>query len=504
MKSTAINDPGLTLPGFEQTNFPDIQPGETLYSWCARFHRLTVGCDAATTSRLLFGHTSAGLRHDIPFNIRTFEKTTRSQLGTAEDILHQRTLFGFHARFLPTKIEIEILQLLLESQNSIARGKLGLKRGGNVLINPLKLCPGCISEQQNTYGFPWWQTMHQLPTAFYCNNHGISLRVVKFPQHRGIAHNFYLPEIHSEPALTGSDYSSTTVKTQLRRISDWGYKIWDEKPAHLTDEILRWCYLLQAKSLGWIAFDGSVRMEKLRDSFLTHYGESLGIFGHEFLGDLAGANCGFISYLFRQAPSRRHPLKHVLLMNFLFESYAAFLTTLQKVSVILADGSLAELEAQLRDSQATLVRLVAEEGHSVTRAASTLGISVTNASKFLDKRASVPREHRPRIVGTAKEDQLCRLLRQGLSRKEISASLGLRLNFIKDYLSLRPELRHRWEEAHRQRRREIHREQLLTMLEAYPGLPIKAIRRLPNNGFQWLYNNDIKWLRETLPAIWKR
>jgi hypothetical protein len=503
VKKTAINEPLQNLPGFEQTNFPTIQSEETLYSWCARLHRLRVGLDPHATSRLLFGHPFAGLRHDIPFNIRTFEKNTHSQIGTAEEILLQRTLFGFHAQFLPEQIENEILELFRGSQNSIARGKLGLKRGWSFL-NPLKLCHGCISEQCQTHGFSWWQTMHQLPTAFFCNTHGISLRVVTVPQYRGIAQDFYLPEIKLDQLAHDYKDASTTVQTQLKRINDWGFNIWNDDSVRLTDENLRWCYLLQAKARGWIAFDGSVRMQELRDSFLTQYGEMLGVFDLGFLGSLTGANCGFLSYLFRQAPSRRHPLKHVLLINFLFESFTAFQSAFRNVSGILANENSAELEAQLRDSQATLVRLVAEEGHSVTRAASTLGVSVTSATKFLDKRTSVPREHRPRIVGTAKEVQLCRLLRQGLTRKEISVSVGIRLAFIKDYLSLRPELRNRWKEAHRQRQRKMHREQLLTILQAYPGLPIKAIRRLPNNGFQWLYNHDINWLREILPAIWKR
>lgn len=504
MKYAVINESLQNLAGFEQTNFPHIQPEETLYSWCARFHRLSVGLNQHATCRLLFGHPFAGLRHDIPFNIRTFEKSTRNQIGTAEEILLQRTLFGFHARFLPTEIESEILELLLGPQNSIARGKLGLKRGGLVLINPLKLCYACKSEQEDTHGFPWWQIKHQLPTAFFCSTHSIPLQTVKITQNRGVTQDFYLPGIHPEPALSDYDDASATVQTQLRKISDWGYKIWNDKSVHLTDEILRWCYLLKTKSRSWIAFDGSVRMEKLRDAFLTHYGKTLGIFDHGFLGDLAAANCGFLSYLFRHTPSRRLPLKHVLLINFLFESYTDFQNMLQRVNVTLANGNSAELEAQLRDSQATLIRFVTKEGHSVNRAASTLGVSVTSATRFLDKRASVPREHRPRIVGTAKEVQLCRLLRQGLPRKEISVSVGIRRAFIKDYLSLRPELRSRWKEAHRQRQRKMHREQLLTILQAYPGLPIKAIRRLPNNGFQWLYNNDIKWLREILPAIWKR
>ena len=107
-------------------------------------------------------------------------------------------------------------------------------------------------------------------------------------------------------------------------------------------------------------------------------------------------------------------------------------------------------------------------------------------------------------MGTPRENQLCEMLREGHTRTEIAKSLTLRPTFIKDDLAQRPELKSQWAAAYTARETEKHRAQLLVALNAHPGLPIKAIRRLPKNGFQWLYNNDREWLQEVLPAIWKR
>jgi len=129
---------------------------------------------------------------------------------------------------------------------------------------------------------------------------------------------------------------------------------------------------------------------------------------------------------------------------------------------------------------------------------------VSSAAKFLNKLGGVNRDRRPHIVGTEKEVLLQALLKQGLSKPELAARVGVRRNFIKDYLAQHPELKAAWQSAHRQNETQAHRSQLLSTLENYPGLPIKAIRRIPQNGFQWLYVNDREWLKEILPAIWKR
>lgn len=140
----------------------------------------------------------------------------------------------------------------------------------------------------------------------------------------------------------------------------------------------------------------------------------------------------------------------------------------------------------------------------MSRAATSLGVPVAMAERRLVKRGIPLKNARPRIVGTDKEKKLCDMLLQGESRKAIAHALELRAAFIKDFLATRPELKAAWEAAHLHNQRELHRQQFASVLQQYPGWPIKTIRLMPGNGFQWLYNNDIEWLREVLTAIWRR
>ena len=82
---------------FPEACIPAILEDESIFSWCARFHRLNGGHDSRATSRMLYGHPSAGLRPDMPFNMGSFHLRTQGRLGDVRQLLRART----HAVRLP-------------------------------------------------------------------------------------------------------------------------------------------------------------------------------------------------------------------------------------------------------------------------------------------------------------------------------------------------------------------------------------------------------------------
>lgn len=485
----------------QDLHLPSFLPDETFYSWCGRLHRLNLGQDPRETSRALFNHPQAALRHDIPFFLSEFERRTQRLLGSSIDILRNRTLFGFHAKFLPADVEFAIGTLFAKEGNSLGRSQLGLKKAGK-LNNQLMYCPDCLETQWEAHGHTWWRLPQQLPTSFACDEHEISLQPFPLQQYRGVAASFELPKSFDRPSEHARP--NPAARCRLAALTAWGLHIFSTDGPRLTESTLRWCYRFQAKRRGLVAFDGSVRLQTLRDGFMAHYREAFPYFDTDLLGNIDGVNGGFLAYVFRKMPSRRHPFKHVLLLNFLFDCIDEFRSVLREVLQLLETEGEPGCEKHLRNMQAELLWLVQAQGRSLSQAAPAVGTSVTSAARFLDKKGGVKRDRRPHVVGTEKEALLREILTKGFSRTEIAAKAGVRRSFIKDYLAAHPELRETWESAHRARETEKHRLQLQTALENHPGLPIKGIRRLPHNGFQWLYNNDREWLQEVLPAIWKR
>lgn len=482
---------------------PAIIADETLYSWCARFNKVSLILNSKTTSNILFGNSNAARRHDIQYQYINFEKNTQSLLGKAELLLNQHSMFGFYKKFLPVKLSEIISNSLLHGDNPNARTKMGLNKYPTELSMVLKHCPECLLEQSRTDSFNWWKTSHQFPTSFFCASHGTPLELFKPPHYRGICNHLYLP---NDRLLNTNKLVICTEKlfiSGLNKISKWGYLINDINN-NLADDTLRWCYLQKAMNKGWLSFDGSARTQEIRDAFIKYYGQAVvNFFGREFLGDLHDVNSGFIAHLLRMAPSRRHPLKHILMINFLFDCSDDFLSTYHEVKRDLEEGGSAVCTEKLKCNQKILIDMVSKQGFSLNKVASSLDTSVTSAAKFLDKE-SIIRIKKPRIVGTDQEIRLVQLLKEGLSRKDICQNLGIKASFIKDYLGCHTTLKKEWCDAYFKKQQLSHRNQLINTLNRHPDLPIKLIRRLPSNGFQWLYINDRTWLLTTLPSLWKR
>jgi Tn7-like transposition protein D/TniQ len=495
---------GFSVLAFENASIPQLQHDETIYSWCSRFHQLNIGSSARSTSRTLFGHPKAALWHDVPGHMGEFQRRIQGSLGYAKNLLRERTLFGFHVPFLPIELEENLLTNLIEGDGTKARKQLGFEHIDRARINALKWCPECVDQQLREAGFSWWLMSHQEPTALVCRNHGEWLRTCRVRLIRGVPAEFQTPYGCSEQVSYSRRDSRLENCSQMLCLSKWSEDLRQHDDLRLVDEKLRYCYLLKAKEHGCLAFDGTLRMHEMRDMFVNRYADLIRILGSDFLGDLLGANAGFLAYMFRRLPSRRHPLKHYLLINLLFESCDELIEVYRKVQDIPLRKSEALFKSILCEGQSKLVKLVAVDGMAVSHAAAKVGVSISSAAKLLNRSGVNGRFKRPHIVGTSKERELISLLQTGRDRLEIAKDLGLRPAFIKDYLATRPELKEVWTDAHWKSQRLLHRTQFSTALHLHSDLSIKAIRRLPGNGFQWLYVNDRAWLSEILPAIWKR
>lgn len=488
---------------FSSLALPPAYDGELLYSWCARFHRLSCNIRPRDTSQQLFGHPSSGIHHDFPVPLGWLLSRTGTHIGTQENLLLQRTLFGFYRPFLPEARAAALRQAILGGGHTEVHSALGLAASLPSFAGRLKACLECIKEDIASLPTSWWRTEHQWPGAFMCQRHQKPLLCFQDSLERS-GEKWILPQdVEAQRRWINLPELTPTQQFRLEEITEWCRLITTKPDIQLETTRLRYCYLTEAEKRGYVALDGSVRLARLRDDFLNWIGDCVHWPGLSFVGDVQDVNAGFLGQLLRSYPGIRHPLKHIVMMAYLFPTTEAFFARYKEVAEIYdRDGERRTIQ-KLTNLGKDLLRLVGEENISVNSAANKLGVPVTQATQLL-KKFNTPYLRKPRIVGTGKEDILVQALRAGKRRAEICRELGLRNGFIKDYLADRPELRLKWELMHTARLKQEYRDRFLKVLAENPTLPIKAIRRLPGNGFQWLYNNDRGWLREILPAIWKR
>lgn len=505
MGLTGINSAGIAstdrdLFGFRGAYLPPAFDGETLYSWCARYHRLNGAIGARQTSRMLFGNSTAGLRHDFPTHLDHFHSVTAGLLGSVEELIRRRTLYGFHAPFLSSQIANDVILSMRSGSTPGPRTLLGLAASQLGVTAPLKACPDCMVEDQGRNQTTWWHLEHQLPSVRVCLRHGTPLSVARNDLHIRTLKDWWLPTDCNNQHWSPTPQLNRTQQQTLVRIAEWTGSLVHHDSARFDQVVLRYAYLLQAQQRGWLALDGSVRLQSLRDAFAETNNGLERLPGLSFLGGVSGINGGFLGMLLRRFPSARHPVKHIYLMAFLFDKPSEFLEHYGQVKEMEKYGGITLLDELLRDQIAQLRRMIVEEDRSVNAAASELGVAPTQAIRHLDNEG-IPYKKRPRVLSPNVERRLQILLKAGKERQEISSELGIRTSFIKDYLARHPPLKSAWTHAWSESRKKKYRKHFLEVLRDNPGVPMKQIKRISGNGFQWLNRNDKKWLADSLPTV---
>lgn len=477
-------------------------PGETFFSWLVRYHRICGAVSYRETSRRLFAHPTAMMRHDLPVGLDRFVERSLGTLGAVDRIVGEMTIFPLFAPFLEGPLLEKVMSALRGTSASSIDAILGLPGSQVFPPIPLKACRECIAEDLGVRRFSSWYVHHQFPGTFLCLKHRLPLYIATERFHLRRHLQFSFPHELRPDQWELAPLIDDRQFGVLQRAALWAQCLAATPASILSSESLRHTYALGAERFGCLTTGGKVRLSELAETFLNEHAGLRELPGLGFISSAEQRGGGFIGSLLRHYPGTRHPIKHLFLMAFLFPRWEDFRATHDRVAGALTEGGTAAAVALRKPAVQQVIELVLS-GKSVNASAATSGVQTATAIRNL-VRLGIRYRRRARIVGTEAEAQVISMLKGGYARAWISNQIGVRPGFVRDYLRTHPELKVAWQRANFQREREIHRRQLLTTLEAHPDLPIKRIRRLPSNGFQWLYNNDRDWLLEQLPALWRR
>jgi hypothetical protein len=199
-------------------------------------------------------------------------------------------------------------------QDSYAR--LGLVAGHIQMFTYLRFCPSCVQEDREKFGECYWHRLHQVPGVEVCPIHQVAVmnsgvskrnknrRYIFISAERAISetkpYSLNLPVCDQENLL------------KISRDADWLLKQHNlsSKNQHLHD-----LYAKKIYERGFSTFRGLIFIDKLTEAFNNHYSPTI----------LKLLQCDFdelrkdhwLISLFRRKSLIRHPLRHLLAINFL-------------------------------------------------------------------------------------------------------------------------------------------------------------------------------------------
>lgn len=470
-----------------------------MYSWCARFHRISGNASARLTCRQLFGDSTAGLRHDFPTHLNAFSEITDQLFGTVDALIYHRTVFGIFAPFLTDSAITSIMKNMCEGGNPHIKYHLGILPSRIGTAAPLKACPTCMRNEAISTGTPWWHIEHQWPTSRICQQHGDYLLMPTKEFHSRILKEFFLPSDTPRQSDAAPDEQALII---LHRLNEWGAYLAAHSHNAFDSDLLRLAYHLRAKVLGWTSMDGSLKFGQVKTAFRERYACLEELHGFEFVRETSQVHGGFIGSLLRQFDGNKHSLKHALMMDFLFGEPRQFNSEYLRLLSVSAWLDRKSLWSELTAERNQLKLMVGELGYSVNAAAKQLGLPVGQATRYL-KNEGVEYRRRPRVLNSDMETILRELLNSGEDRERIASTLGIRKCFIREYLAQHPALRAAWLKAHEAKKIESYRTHFRQLLSEHPNTTIKKLKQIPGSGIQWLARHDKEWLEASLTSLWK-
>ena len=151
------------MPLAEPPVAPSWAGDESLYSWCCRWHRLTLN-RTRMSGLVLFGVPSAAKVRIAPNPFGHFSTVTKGLLGSPADIVRRRTAVGSFLA-LARHTDRQCIEAGALNPAHVLSEKTGIAMR-------LRYCNGCVKRHQNLWGMAIWRLPHQLPGAVICLEHG--------------------------------------------------------------------------------------------------------------------------------------------------------------------------------------------------------------------------------------------------------------------------------------------------------------------------------------------
>lgn len=435
-------------------SFPQLDwlPDETLFSLCSRQHLIMGNLDPATTSSAILGLRRQFIKHDIPCGIATLEQTGFTYWGSAESILLNHTIFPLFVPF-QSKVKIEdAIKTVKGDRIDSIKYRLGIVSSGFGAEHPLKACPHCMREDVHAHNVAYWHLTHQYPGVLICPRHQAWLMVSTKGRRWSGRFEWLLP---AEEFLIEQDSSQ---------------KLWSRSVfLALADNVINLATIGRATSFESCAVAAAYRtavLHRSRSASLLDRTEPLRRFHlFESLPTDKKSSDSFVNQLVRSPRRSIHPLKHLILIDWLFDDLHSF------------------LEAYKAE--------VARSANQVTRTPSLVPDNRVLQSSSGTQAKNAPRPKR--IKGRLKEDLLAKLA-EGESKQVLCDEFQITVSTINKLLRAHPatydialEARHRREiDEHRSRWQHLH--------SLYPELAVQALRNTMPSLYAWLYRNDKAWL----------
>lgn len=292
-------------------HFPPPLPGETLFSVCARFHRLSAVRRPALTGLLLFGVRRASAKRCVPAGLTTLVRCLPHLFPSELSVLQQHTHAALYMRFMAPEQAARAAAACAGPAHARERHAFDWTSARFERQHPLRMCPSCASADRDLTGCSFWHLDHQLPGAWVCLDHAEALHL---PTPASSRNAWVLP-----PGVGSSAPSQVSARELgfLQCVADTVKRMCGPGFADLNGLRTQICQALE--QAGVVRASRAVDPERVRRWIESHLGKTAPTHLHAF--DAADASDCIVGALGKK--KAHHPLRWALLITCLRRDGAA-------------------------------------------------------------------------------------------------------------------------------------------------------------------------------------
>lgn len=423
---------------FGNPTFLSWLPGETLFSLVSRHHCFWGHALSTRTCEQFFDHPRAGSQHDLPSRLSHFVSRTAGCFGNVEKIAKDHTLLAYYAAFVPAEELENAIACMAGDSVAHLKLRLGVLTSRFRANHPLKACEACVEDDRAAFGWSYWHVEHQYPGMWICQKHGRLLRestlkatgVERFQWHLPTEEHFRDWPAETRGAMQGEQAALQSLSRQVSDLVSQG------SGRNIDTSRLHEVYRAELVHRSLVTAGGSLRMPAIAASYLEHVKHLRVLPELEALPATAEEAITQLGRLLRPPRSGTHPLRHLVLINWLFGSAGAFW---RAYSSVLTPAVMSTPEVFLRDEQSAkdikdprhdqLVSLLSEPKQSLRKAAKTVGIDVGTAMAWAAQ-AGLTVARRPKKLAGELRQQVITDLQNGADKAVVSLSADVSVGTI--------------------------------------------------------------------------
>lgn len=433
---------------------------ETFFSICSRHHAFWGNSKSSTSFSMLFDSCGTTIPHDFPRCLDHLRPDLQIALGDPESIIHRHTILPL---FFPFQSP-QCVQAAIESAKGSHLGgikyRLGLVAGRFGAQHPLKACRLCMSKDQDTHGVAYWHLSHQYPGVLVCPTHMLKLQECVHNRRWTGRHRWVLPEKANltppsderlDPPALQALHNLAMAALDLAAVG---------ASRAFQPAVVRLIYQKALMERGFSNLHSSAAAANLTQ----HTSLLQPFYPLTALPTTVENAAAFLEQLVRRPRGHLHPIKHLVMINWLFGKFSCF------------------IEAYNLEPTTTTFPFIEPQQ------------PIELPNHLPQHKTPQTCKLKPKVLKPQIRAEILHLLKSGAPKEQIYTQFNITPSTVNKLLRSEPHIKRAWEQATKSYKSLSMRKQWSSLITDNCNISPKAARAINPKLYAWLYRNDKAWL----------